>query len=168
MIRLNNENNRKKKIGGILIFLLVLLLGTGAYFYQKGLELPAFDKSAKAYKSKIKKPEEWAEDQIAFPAYKDVKVIKGSDKMYIALENPSFNDANLQFKIIIDNNEKNAYQSGLVKPGEAITEVPIPNNLTVGEHNIRLEMRGFAPNDSKTQLNGTNVDFKMHVLENTR
>jgi len=88
--------------------------------------------------------------------------------MYIALENPSFNDANLQFKIIIDNNEKNAYQSGLVKPGEAITEVPIPNNLTVGEHNIRLEMRGFAPNDSKTQLNGTNVDFKMHVLENTR
>lgn len=161
-------NNRNKKIGVALFFLLVLLVGTGIYFYQRGLKFPEFDKSAKVYKSKIKKPEEWAEDQIAFPAYKDIKVIKGSKKKYIALENPSFNDANLQFKLIIDNNEQAAYKSGLVKPGEAITEVPIPDNLTVGEHNIRLEMRGFAPNDNKTKLNGTNVDFKMYVLEETR
>lgn len=159
------ERKKKKTVIAILVILLIAI-GTWFYIQQKGDHpLLDFDKSAKTYKSKIKKPEEWSEDKIAFPAFKEVKVIQGSDKFYMALENPAFNEAYLQFSLTLVGEKKPFYETGLVKPGEAVTEVPMPKQLSVGDHIIKLSMKAFAPNDEKTKLNGTKVDFNLRILE---
>lgn len=160
---------KKNKLKTIIIGIFLLILITiGSFFlfsHGNNDNLLKFDESAKTYKSKIKKPEEWSKDKIAFPAFKEIKVVEGTDKLYIALENPSFNEAYLQFTLYLDNSKSDFYQSGLVKPGQAITEVPLNPNLKPGTHNIELAMRAYAPNDNKTSLNGTNVNFKLQVLE---
>lgn len=160
------KNNQKKIT--VVTILLLLLIAIGSWFYIKqtsDMPLIDFDKSAKTYKSKIKKPEEWSEDKIAFPAFKEVTVVQGSKKFYMALENPSFNEAYLQFTLTLNGEGTPFYETGLVKPGEAVTEVPMPANLGIGNHIVKLSMKAYAPNDKKTKLNGTNVNFVLRVLE---
>lgn len=159
----------QKKTKIIVSSIIILILITiGAFFlfsHGNNQSLLGFDESAKTYTGKIKRPEEWTKEKIAFPAFKEVKAIEGSDKLYIALENPSFNEAYLQFTMYMDNSNAPIYESGLVKPGQAITEIPLNSPLEPGTHNIKLEMKAYAPGDNKTSLNGTNVDFQLQVLE---
>ncbi|MGX7272484.1 hypothetical protein [Enterococcus haemoperoxidus] len=39
--------------------------------------------------------------------------------------------------------------TGLVKPGQAVTEVPMPKELPVGEHAVKLEMFGYTQDKVK-------------------
>lgn len=158
---------KRKRIIIATIITIVLVILASIFYVQKNNDKPLldFDKSAKTYKSKIKKPEEWAEDRIAFPAFKEVKVVQGSDKAYMALENPSFNEAYLQFSLFLNGEKTPFYESGLVKPGKAITEIPLPKKLSVGSHVIKMSMKAYAPNDDKTTLNGTNTSFVLQVLK---
>ena len=86
--------------------------------------------------------------------------------MYVALANPSFNKAYIKFELAMDDEEEPFYQSGLVRPGEAITEVKLPDDVAAGQHTIHLMMKGYASDGSDTQLNGTTTDFSLIILKN--
>lgn len=157
------EGNKKKKHLLLLLLLLIVALGT-YFFFRQSPESLGFDSSAKKYDSKIKKPEEWSQSRIAFPAFKEMSIEEGTDKLYIALANPSFNEANLQFSLRIEPEKSPFFETKLVKPGEAITEVPIPK-LAAGEYKVQLKMNAYAPNDDSVRLNGTETFFSLTVLK---
>ncbi|MEY8500489.1 DUF4832 domain-containing protein [Enterococcus avium] len=160
---------KKKRIIIVFAFLLLLLGGMTGYFLLKSPhKLSVYDSNAKDYQSKIKKPEDWPKSKIAFPAYGNVKVLEGTDKLYIALQNPSFNEANLKYIIYLDEKieTKKICETDLIQPGKAITEVDLPKELSKGEHTIYLHTKAFAPNDPDTKLNSFETSFKLTVLEN--
>lgn len=152
----------------IIVLILVLVGSIAGYFLLKSLNTSSvYDSNAKDYQSKIKKPEDWPKSKIAFPAYGNTKILEGTDKLYIALQNPSFNEANLKYILYLDEETKakKLYETDLIKPGQAITEVDLPKNLSKGDHVIYLHAKAFAPNDPDTKLNSVETSFKLTVLE---
>ncbi|NTJ98456.1 hypothetical protein HQ633_12700, partial [Enterococcus faecium] len=89
---------KEKRIISIILLLLLFLGGIcGYFFWNKSPVSDLFDSHAKDYQSNIKKPEDWPKSKIAFPAYGDMQIEEGTDELYIALQNPDFNEANLQY-----------------------------------------------------------------------
>lgn len=159
---------KKKRVITLIILILVLLGGMTGYFLLKSSNTSnVYDSDAKDYQSKIKKPEDWPKSKIAFPAYGDTKILEGTDKLYIALQNPSFNEANLKYILYLDEETKakKIYETDLIQPGKAITEIDLPENLSKGDHTIYLHTKAFAPNDPDTKLNSVETSFKLTVLE---
>lgn len=160
--------NTKQKRMTIMVVLLLLLVGglVGYRLLHKDNGL-IFDSSAKKYDAKIKKPQDWTNTRIAFPGYKDTKIMEGDKALYIALSNPSFNEANFKFKVYIDHEDKEheLLDSDLVKPGEAITQVSLPKDLTAGEHMVFLRIKPFPPHDKTAKLNDYKTSFKLMVLK---
>ncbi|MGX6961712.1 hypothetical protein [Vagococcus xieshaowenii] len=159
-------NSKNKK--WLVLVLLLLVVGCGFFFYTKqsedsnGLKK---DQNAQAYKSKIKKPEDWAKEEIAFPSYNQINVEEGAKQAYVALLNPEFNDANMQFIVTMDDQKEPLLESGLVEPGQAITTIDLPQDLAVGEHTVHLHMKGYTTDEEPTELNGTRTNFTLMVLK---
>lgn len=159
----------KKKKNILVGLLLLLLLLFGCFYFLQGKNIPKlnFDTSAEKYQSKIKKPEDWTSTRLAFPGYEDIKIEEGTKLLYIALENPSFNEANFQYTLFLDGKD-DAHQlvkTGLIKPGEAVTKVVLPDNLSLGTHKVFIKIRAFAPHDNESKLNGFDTDFNLNVLK---
>lgn len=163
------EKHQGKKNTKWIVLLLLLLVAIGSYFwFMKKNEIVSSlkkDESAQSYKSKMKKPEDWAKEEIAFPSYKQVNVEEGASKAYVALLNPEFNEANIQFIVTIDEQEKPLLESGLVEPGKAITSFDLPPDLGAGEHTVFLHMKGYTTDEHPAELNGTKTSFPLMVLK---
>lgn len=85
-----------------------------------------YDERATSYETRMRKPESIADGSISFPRFKSITIQAGVNKLYIALLNPSFNEADIQFIMTLEGRDKPLLESGLVKPGKAITEVSLP------------------------------------------
>lgn len=163
------SKQNKKTIKIILSILLLLALGIFGYFqHSKTSNFVTMDSNAQKYNSKIKKPEDWPKTKIAYPAYGPTKIVQGATKLYIALQNPKFNEANLQYILYLDKEEDKDHQlikTGLIEPGKAVTEVPLPEDLAAGDHIIYVHTKAFAPHDNDTKLNNVNTSFVLTVLK---
>ncbi|MDR0922700.1 MAG: hypothetical protein LBM95_10010 [Lactobacillales bacterium] len=152
-------------IGSIILLLLVLPLITYSLLSKKepSEEAVKEDKRAISYKSAIKKPIISEKDTITFPGYGNMSILEGTEKLAIALVNPSFNHGNIQFIVYLDDEKSPLLKTDIVIPGKAVTEVPLPKGLSVGKHKIKLEMLGFS--DNQTRLSGTTTSFELTVLK---
>ncbi|WP_375270015.1 hypothetical protein [Enterococcus sp. DIV0212c] len=159
------EQKKKYQISFAILSLLLLIL-TGYFFLtQEKEQLLGSESHATPHKSKIKKPEAWSNEKIAFPAFKQVTIKEGTENLYIALTNPSFNSAKIKFTVYLDQQKEALLKTGLIKPGEAVTEVPLPKGLSLGTHNVFLKMQGYASEDEEAVLSGTDTSFKLIVLK---
>lgn len=170
MERTGNERSEKKKKKKWLLLLLLLLfisliVGGTLFFKQEKLNLFEFDKNSSKYKGNIKIPDNWSKEKIAFPGYGLVSVLEGSDTLHMALMNPDFNIANMKYSLYLDGSSNKFFETGLIKPGEAVTEYPLPSDLSVGEHEVVLHMQAFSPDEKQTELNGARTNFKLVVVE---
>lgn len=149
---------KKKTIKIVLSILLLLNLGFLGYFQQsKVSNFISKDTNAHKYNLKIKKTEDWPKTKIAYPSFGPTKIVEGTTKLYIALQNPKFNEANLQYTLYLDK-EHQLIKTRLIEPSEAVTEVSLPKDLTAGEHIIYVHTKAFAPNDTQTgSLTSTNL-----------
>lgn len=161
-----DDSEKKKKKKKWLLVLLLLLLGIFAgWFFFKGNSRFDFDKNAQSYESPIKKPTDWTGDRIAFPAFKEVRVGENDKEVNMALSNPDFNDAYFKYSLYLDEDSEPFFETGIVKPGQAVTSVTLPEGLKAGEHKVKLETKSFAPGDPKVRLSGANSFFKLTVLK---
>ena len=165
------SQSKKKKITIVVLLFLFLLLAIGGAWYfnqSKSTTSMPLDSQAQKYNSKIKKPEDWPKTKIAYPVYGSTKVLEGAKYLYIALQNPKFNEANLRYTLYLDKEDDKAHQlihTGLIEPGKAVTKVPLPKELTAGDHTIYVHTKAFAPNDKQTKLNSVNTSFVLTVLK---
>ncbi|MBP2097242.1 hypothetical protein [Enterococcus rivorum] len=162
------KNQRSVLLIAIVMTLVIAIVG-GAFFL-KGMKTSAidYDEQATSYETRVKKPESIADGSISFPGFKSITIEEGGDKLYIALLNPSFNKADIQFIMTLEGREKPLLESGLVQPGKAITEVSLPKDLAVGEHKINLEMLGYTQDKEHSRLSGSKTSFTLHVKEKGR
>lgn len=157
--------NKKVLSIGILSVLLVVVVVI--FFVIKNDQSNAieYDDTAVDYQTSIAKPEGISGNSITFPGFKDTMIEEGSDKLYLMLVNPEFNQGNIQFTVFLDDEKKPILETKLVKPGKAITEIPLTKKLVSGTHTIRLEMLGYADDEQKTRLSGTTTTFELNVVK---
>ncbi|EOH96634.1 hypothetical protein UAW_01799 [Enterococcus haemoperoxidus ATCC BAA-382] len=166
MKKKKNHSKRKRLI--ILISTVVAVTILLAFLFFRGLKTSAihYDAQAVKYEAKIKKPENLPINSITFPGFRDIAIQEGDKVLYIALVNPSFNKADIQFKVTLNDRTTPILTTGLVKPGQAVTEVPLPKELPVGEHTVKLEMFGYTQDEVQQRLTGSQTTFKLQVLKN--
>lgn len=102
-------------------------------------------------------------DHIALPGYGDIKVKAGSDTAYLALWNPPSNPCYFKFTILMGKEE--VFQSGLVAPGKAVTEVKFSKKIEKGEHDIEIQIDTFSLEDSDIKMNSGVVETKVIGIE---
>lgn len=161
---LKKLNKKLLSLGVLFVLLIVVVV---VFFVIKNDQSDAieYDNKAVDYQTSIAKPEGISGNSITFPGFRDTSIEEGSDKLYLMLVNPEFNQGNIQFTVYVDDAKKPTLTTKLVKPGKAISEIPLSKKLAIGTHKIRLEMLGYADDEQQTRLSGTTTTFDLNVVK---
>lgn len=158
---------KKNYIPMVLLLLLALCFITFiicSYIWLSN-EAKKLDPNASDYAPSTKLDLETDPNNIAIPGYKDIKIKAGTDTAYVALWNPTNNPCLFKFTIKLTEGDKILYESGLVAPGKAITEVKLNQIIPAGEHEISIDVETFALDDAEKRLNGGVVETVLIAFE---
>ncbi len=134
----------KNKWRWILIIIIVLLI-VGVCIAvpilrqsQSGLQL---DSNASAWEptTSIQTTEEQG---IQIPGYGTIYFAAGEKDVPITLYNPEENTCNFVFELSIEGDEP-FYQTGLVEPGKAVTEISLKNPFTAGNYKMHILVKAY-------------------------
>ncbi|MGL9971279.1 hypothetical protein [Enterococcus sp. DIV1420a] len=161
--------NKRKKLLVVTLLIVFILLVIGSYFLLNKHEQPTQtklkeDPQAVTYNNKIEKPKDYDATQLVFPGYDDIKVPEGTDKAYVSLVNPVFNQASFKFTISNEADNQMLLETGLIKPGKAVNEIPIPKGLIPGTYPLKMGIQVFDLTTEK-QLNGASTTIQLIVVE---
>lgn len=161
-----NNNPSRKKLYILLCLIAVLVVVCFQLFFIYGKKDPAelgIDLRAGKYKPEIEVPEDMDPTKIALPGFEGLVMTAGSDKLYAALWNPERNPCYFKFSLVLKENKEILYESGLVPPGEAITEVTLNRQMEEGKYNILIKMDTFSLEDRTQPLNGGSSETILEV-----
>ncbi|MGL9970975.1 hypothetical protein [Enterococcus sp. DIV1420a] len=163
-------NAKKRLLWLALLGLFILVLIGGWFFFNTPkqsttdqVELKD-DPQAVNYDTKMKKPSNYDATQLVFPGYDEITVSEGAEKAYVALANPEFNKASFKFIISYGENNEVLMETGLVKPGKAVNEFPLPKALKPGHYQLKMKIEAFDLT-TQQQLNGASTSVDLVVVE---
>lgn len=156
---------KKKRLGIILTATLIpiVVVFLGLVFLQ--MSDSNIDPLAKDYTPPENLNIKADPDHIIVPGFETVRMEAGTDNVYMALWNPESNPCYFQFTLIDSKTNKELFQSGLIPPGKAITELKLANKIKVGEYDMSLKIDTYSLKDEKTPLNGSVVNFKLLAIK---
>lgn len=159
------KKEKKKKWLWLLLLLLSLLLAGGIWYYfsQQPSE---FDDNAHSYNDPIKKGNTWTTGQLVFPGFGDVPVGVDDDKIIITLGNSKVNEAYFKYKVVVeqDNKDITILDTKLIKPGEAITEIPTEKlTMKKGQYPMTITVSAYSLKNSHAPLNGSTIDATLVI-----
>lgn len=102
-------------------------------------------------------------DHISLPGYDSVTLQAGTDTAYVALWNPPKNPCYFKFSIILD--EETLYETGLIEPGKAVTEIKLNRTFEAGTYPIQIKIDTFDLGDKDTPLNGGLIETNLVAVE---
>ena len=140
----------------------VLLIGAGLYLTRNNKQetqespdsafVPDLDPDASTQEAKESDPPEGI--RITIPAdTKDVTV---------NLMNPEGNPCYFTFTLVLKDTDETIYQSKMVEPGKAITQITLSKELSAGEYPAILKISTAAMDDGRA-MNGANVETVLKV-----
>ena len=149
----------------LLILALALLAGLGFLIYYlagngDGRDL---DPNAQNYEPAFEYQENIDPDHIALPGYEEINMAAGTDTAYVALWNPPTNPCYFQFQVIYEGDV--LFESGLVEPGKAVTEVPLGRTFEAGTYDIEIVINTFSLEDGESPMNGGNIECTLVAIE---
>lgn len=149
----------------LLIIVLALLAGLGflIYYLAGNGNGRGLDPNAKDYEPSFEYQGTTDPDHIALPGYDEITMAAGTDTAYVALWNPPTNPCYFQFQVIYDGDI--LYESGLVEPGKAVTEVPLGRTFEAGIYDLEIAIKTFSLEDGETPMNGGNINCTLVALE---
>lgn len=160
---------RKKGRGILLILLLLLLLGavlltirlTGGARIARELEKQVDPEAA-----------DWSVPQLAdessggkgiqIPGYGSIPIPTGSDTVNLVLLNPEGNPCYFTFALVLSSTGECLYESGLVPPGQAISQVTLSRVLDPGEYEATIRITTTSLADGSA-MNGAEVETVLIV-----
>lgn len=160
------KRTKKKPIVPIIaicICVIACLVAGGALWMLKNTN-SSMDANAKDYTPKNAPAVKADPDHIVLPGYDDLKMKAGTDMLYVSLWNPSSNPCNFQFEITLKDGEK-LYESKLVGPGKAITQVKLNRKFEKGVYDIVISMNAYSLKDDKQKLNSGKVNTRLIAVE---
>lgn len=146
---------------GIATF--VIAMAAVVWFVQSTMIEHVLDPNAKSYTPSVEHNVVTDPDHIALPGYDDIRMEAGSDIAYLALWNPEGNPCLFKFTLLKDGEQ--LYQSGMIEPGKAVTEVKLSQSIAKGVHDATLKIQTYAIDDPEIELNGGEVLIKLVGLE---
>lgn len=160
------KQTKKKPIVPIIAICVCLIacLVAGGALWKLNTSNSNMDANAKEYTPKNAPAVQADPNHIVLPGYDDLKMKAGSDMLYVSLWNPSSNPCNFQFEISLKNGEK-LYESKLVAPGKAITQVKLNRKFKKGVYDIVISMNAFSLNDDHQKMNSGKVNTRLIAVE---
>ena len=99
---------------------------------------------------------------IKIPGYPSITLPKDQQTVNVALLNPEGNPCYFTFTLILKDTGETLYQSKLVPPGQAITEITMSRALAAGEYNATIQIATTSLEDGSA-MNGANVETVLIV-----
>ena len=94
---------------------------------------------------------------IKIPGYPSITLPKNQQTVNVALLNPEGNPCYFTFTLILKDTGETLYQSKLVPPGQAITEITMSKALPAGEYPATIQITTTSLEDGSA-MNGANVE----------
>lgn len=156
------KNSIAKLLIPIVLIILIIMGGLFAWYSQQS-KVPGLDKTAIAYQmpngAKNDDP-----SRIMMPFFDVINVTKDGQGQMVLL-NPDGNECYFKYILTLTDENKKIYESGLIKPGMAVTEWKLNENLEAGEYNATLQIETSDINDYTQKANGGNYVVKVVVEE---
>lgn len=146
----------------LLLTLAALLLAVGlavGIFYILNRGGTDLDPNAKNYEPDFEYSENTDPDHIAIPGYEEIRMEAGTDTAYVALWNPPANPCYFKFQIC--QGDEVLYESGLIEPGKAVTEIQFDRTFQEGTYDIVINISTFSLDDPEKPMNGGSVECKL-------
>lgn len=159
MIRVIEKSNHFPVFA--IVVLLIIALAAGAYWLSNRDSGPVFEDSAIAYKMPEGTPANNDETKIMIPGYGDLPIKADTDELYAALINPEGNQCYFKYKIVLKEGNQTVYESDLIKPGTAVTNVKLNQPIKKGSYDIKIVVLAYSLDDYEQQLNGGVVETKL-------
>ena len=99
---------------------------------------------------------------IKIPGYPSITLPKDQQTVNVALLNPEGNPCYFTFTLILKDTGETLYQSKLVPPGQAITEITMSKALPAGEYPATIQITTTSLEDGSA-MNGANVETVLIV-----
>ena len=99
---------------------------------------------------------------IKIPGYPSITLPKDQDTVNVALVNPEGNPCYFTFELILKESGESLYQSKLVPPGQAITQITMTRALAAGEYDAVIKISTTSIADGAA-MNGANVETVLIV-----
>lgn len=161
LIRVIEKSN---KLTILLTAAALLLIATGIYFGINSREQgPALEDEAIAYKMPEGTSANDDESKIMIPGYGELPMQADTDELYAALINPEGNKCYFRYQIILKDENKTVYESKLIKPGMAVTNVRLNQKMKSGVYDIKIAIQAYDLDDYEKQLNGGVVETSLIV-----
>ncbi|MCI6467562.1 MAG: hypothetical protein MSA90_19115 [Faecalicatena sp.] len=165
-LKKEDDGQGRKKLYILLCIIAVLAALCFLLFFinrnKQEAEL-GIDLGAGKYNPKIEVPEDMDPTKIALPGFEGLVMEAGSDKLYAALWNPETNPCYFKFSLVLKETGETLYESGLVPPGKAITEVTLIRQMEEGEYPVLVKMDTFSLEDGTQPLNGGSSETILEV-----
>ena len=99
---------------------------------------------------------------IKIPGYPSITLPKDQQTVGVALLNPEGNPCYFTFELVLKDTGETLYQSKLVPPGQAITEITMSKSLSEGEYDATIKISTTSLTDGSA-MNGANVETVLIV-----
>ena len=99
---------------------------------------------------------------IKIPGYPSITLPADQQTVNMALLNPEGNPCYFTFEIVLKDTGESIYQSKLVPPGQAITEISMSKALPAGEYAATIKITTTSLEDGSA-MNGANVETVLIV-----
>lgn len=132
--------------------------GTQTLSLHGGLE---FEESASSWDDSAMSKDP-AQPGIKVPGYGDLLFPADTDVVPLTLYNPKENNCNFVFELSLDNSDEPFFRTGLIPPGEAVTEIKT-GGLAAGDYSLQMKILTYDT-ETGTPLNNAVVKTKLTVV----
>ena len=151
-----------------LLCWILLLIGAGLYLTRNNKQetqespdsafVPDLDPDASTQEAKESDPPEG----IRIPGYPSITIPADTKEVTVNLMNPEGNPCYFTFTLVLKDTDETIYQSKMVEPGKAITQITLSKELSAGEYPAILKISTAALDDGRA-MNGANVETVLKV-----
>ncbi len=99
---------------------------------------------------------------IKIPGYPSITLAADQQTVNAALVNPEGNPCYFTFEIVLKDSGESIFQSKLVPPGQALTEITMSRALSAGEYEATIKITTTSLADGSA-MNGANVETVLVV-----
>ncbi len=160
--------------GGIVLKPLHLLIGsffivalvTGSILFGMWLVSrdhgPKIEENVKDYDDIYASAADIAAGNFAAPGYTEITLPAERRDVQIILPNPKGNPCFFRYTLVLKDTGEVLYQTGLIEPGKAVTEIRLSRPLETGDYVLELQIEATSIID-QSAMNGINIGVVLKV-----
>lgn len=146
---------------GIIIILAAVIILLVYILYSGGLrsESASIDQNATDWSLDAEQTES---GQIQIPGYDEIVFKAGETSQQLTLYNPEGNPCYFKFTLYIDDEEEPVYETDMVEPGQAVSDITLSHSLESGDYRLNIHISTYDL-ETLTALNSavSSADLKV-------